>query len=363
MAIKGLLLLRFRMERQSNVLFYSDLELKCRSKVFFYSDLELLEWRSNVLFYFDLDWNDYQKSSSILMSIKGLLLLWSGIEMLIKGLLLLWSGIAGRMIKGLLLLWFRIARMTIKSLLLLSCRSKVFFYFDLDLLEWRLKVFFYSDVDQRSSYTLIWNCWNDNQRSSSTLFWNGMTIKGPLLLWSRMEWQSKFLFCFDVDQRSSFTLIWDSWNVDQRSFSTSIWNCWNDNQRSSSTLIWNGMTIKGPLLIWFGIAMLPVKSQELELDFNWKVLCGPTVFEMCDFHLLILDLNFIKKSLIDKRFFFWETFDFWYLEVLKFLFQILRLWNLEILTWNLKFWALKFWKLRLGIMIMKSKVWFFFFFN
>ena len=39
------------------------------------------------------------------MAIKGLLLLWSGMEMLIKGLLLLWSGFVKMSIKGLLLLW------------------------------------------------------------------------------------------------------------------------------------------------------------------------------------------------------------------------------------------------------------------
>ena len=88
------------------------------------------------------------------------------------------------------------------------------------------------------------------------------------------------------------------------------------------------------------LELLPAKSQNLELDFNWWVLRDPTVSEIRDFHLLTLDLNFIKKSLIDKRFFFWETFDFWNLEVLKFLFQILRFWNLEIFTWNLK---LKIW--------------------
>ena len=56
---------------------------------------------------------------------------------------------------------------------------------------------------------------------------------------------------------------------------------------------------------------------------------GRTVSEMFDFHLLPLDLDFAKKSLINKIFFFWETFDLWNLEVFKFLFQTLRLWNLE----------------------------------
>ena len=37
----------------------------------------------------------------------------------------------------------------------------------------------------------------------------------------------------------------------------------------------------------------------------------------------------------------------------------LRNLNLKFGTWNLKFWNLEFWKLRLGILIMKSEVWFF----
>ena len=60
------------------------------------------------------------------------------------------------------------------------------------------------------------------------------------------------------------------------------------------------------------------KSQNLELVSNWWVLCCSLVFffffffflEMCDFHLPLLDLNFIDKTLIDRRFYFWETFDF-----------------------------------------------------
>ena len=71
-----------------------------------------------------------------------------------------------------------------------------------------------------------------------------------------------------------------------------------------------------------------------------------------EFYLLLLDLNFIKKILIDKRFFFWETFDFWNLEVLKFLFQILRLWTWKLFLeiWNLKFEIL-------SIKILKIRSW------
>ena len=69
---------------------------------------------------------------------------------------------------------------------------------------------------------------------------------------------------------------------------------------------------------------------------------------MCDFHLLTLDLNFIKKILIDKRFSFWETFNFWNLEVLNFLFQILRLCNLEIVYLKSKI---------LSFRILKIKAW------
>ena len=78
------------------------------------------------------------------------------------------------------------------------------------------------------------------------------------------------------------------------------------------------------------------------------MLHGCTVSEMCDFHLLTLDLNFIKKILIDKRFSFWETFNFWNLEVLNFLFQILRLCNLEIVYFKSKI---------LSFRILKIKAW------
>ena len=86
------------------------------------------------------------------------------------------------------------------------------------------------------------------------------------------------------------------------------------------------------------------------------------VIFICSFLIWI----FIKKSLIGKRFYFWETFWFsWNLEVLKLTFKILRFWNFEDFdlkfgTWNLKFWDLGFWKLRLEILIMKFEVWIFF---
>ena len=135
-----------------------------------------------------------------------------------------------------------------------------------------------------------------------------------------------------------------------KGFSTSIWNYWNVNQRDS--LLWS--------------VLLPVKSQILELGFNWWVFSCSFAFEMCDLHLSLLHLNFIKKSLIEKRFFFWETFDFWNLEGLKLTFKNLRLWNFEDFdlkfgTWNLKFRDLGFWKLRLENLITKSGVWISFF--
>ena len=89
------------------------------------------------------------------------------------------------------------------------------------------------------------------------------------------------------------------------------------------------------------------------------MLRGPTVFEMCDFHLLILDLNFIKKSLIDKRFFFWETFDFWNLEVFEIFisnFETMELRNLDLKfgTWNFENWAMKFWSWNLRLKFLKT---------
>ena len=112
-------------------------------------------------------------------------------------------------------------------------------------------------------------------------------------------------------------------------------DCWNVDQRSS--VLWYEfveMLIKGFSTL---ICTVACKKSNLELDFNWWVFCCSFAFGMGDFYLFLLDLNFIKKSLIDKRFYFWETFDFWNLEVLKFSFKISRLWNFEILYWNLEF--------------------------
>ena len=77
------------------------------------------------------------------------------------------------------------------------------------------------------------------------------------------------------------------------------------------------------------------------------------VIFICSFLIWI----FIKKSLIDKRFYFWETFDFWNLEVLKLTFKILRLWNLEILIWNLKFEILRFKFLKIKTWNFDHEIW------
>ena len=136
-------------------------------------------------------------------------------------------------------------------------------------------------------------------------------------------------------------------------------------------LLWSrivGMTIKGLLLLWFGFGIVACKKSKFRIRLYLIGASGSTISDMCDFHLLILDLNFIKKSLIDKRFFFWETFDFFKLgsfEIFVSNFETLEPGNffLKLGTEDLKFWALKFWKLRFGILIMKSELWTFFFFN
>ena len=185
-----------------------------------------------------------------------------------------------------------------------------------------------------------------------------MTIKGPLLLWSGMlRWWSKVFFYFDNLEllmsikgppllRSRKLRWWSKVLVyfDNLELLMSIKG--PPLLRSEMLRWWLKalfyfdnlellMSIKGPPLLRSGVAMSPTKSQDSELDFNWWVLSGPTIFEMCDFHLLTLDLNFIKKIL---------TFNLWNLEALKFLFQILGLWNLEIFIWNLE---LKIWNFEL----------------
>ena len=282
--------------------------------------------------------------------------------------------------------------MSIKGPLLLRSRiewrSKVLFYFDLEWVDDQRSsstlIIWNGNGDQRSSSTLI--TWNSNvdQRSSSTSIWNRMTIKGPLLLWSGMlRWWSKVFFYFDNLEllmsikgppllQSGMLRWWSKvfFYFDNLELLMSIkgppllrsrklrwWSkvlIYFDNLEllmsiKGPPLLRSGMlrwwlkalfyfdnlellmSIKGPPLLRSGVAMSPTKSQDSELDFNWWVLSGPTIFEMCDFHLLTLDLNFIKKIL---------TFNLWNLEALKFLFQILGLWNLEIFIWNLE---LKIW--------------------
>ena len=186
---------------------------------------------------------------------------------------------------------------------------------------------------KRISSTLIW-LQNDDQRG--LLYFDNLELKW----WSKGSPLHRSGFGVMIKRISSTLIIWN-WIDDQRDLlyfdnlelkwwsrgfplpqsgfgmmikgisSTSIW-LWDDDQRD---------------LLYLDLDFFSTKSQNFKLDFNWQVLHGRTVFEMCDFHLLTLDLNFVKKSLINIRFFFWETFDLWNLEVLKFLFQILRLWN------------------------------------
>ena len=76
-----------------------------------------------------------------------------------------------------------------------------------------------------------------------------------------------------------------------------------------------------------------------------------------------LDLNFIKKSLIDKKNFLLRNIwflKFWSFEILISTFETLEknsFLNLEFKIWN--FEPLEFLKSRLGILIMKFEVWVF----
>ena len=114
------------------------------------------------------------------------------------------------------------------------------------------------------------------------------------------------------------------------------------------------MSIKGLLLHWFGFVM---SIEGLLLLRSGFATCKKSTFRVrlyligASWSHYFWDVWFSfahswfelyqEKFNRQKIFLFWETFDFWNLEVLKFLFQILRLWNLEIFTWNLE---LKIWK-------------------
>ena len=219
-------------------------------------------------------------------------------------------------------------------------------YFNLDLLKCRSKVF----------STSIWSCWNVHQRSS-------LLRSGLVEMWTNV-FSTSIWTCWNVNQRSS--LIWTCWNVDQRSSllrseiaQSQSW--WKATKGLLNVGTWRKV-IKGFLNL--NLDLFTTKGQNLGLDFNDECFVVPLLLGWVILYLVLLDLNFIKKSLIDKRFYFWETFDFWNLEVSKLTFKMLGLWNFEILIWNLEleiwnFEILGFWKLRLEILILKSKVWIF----
>ena len=123
-------------------------------------------------------------------------------------------------------------------------------------------------------------------------------------------------------------------------FSTSIWSCWDVNQG----LLYFDLEFVEMAIQGFSTSICSVACKKSKFGgrlLNYESFLIPLFFFFFRYVIFICSFLiwiFIKKSLIGKRFYFWETFDFWNLEVLKLTFKILRLLNLEILTWNQKFW-------------------------
>ena len=142
-----------------------------------------------------------------------------------------------------------------------------------------------------------------------------MMIKDPPVLW---------LSGTEMVIKGSPLLRSEIIDVNQRSSSTSIWIC-NANQRSSSALIW--------------ICFL----QKVKI---YSCFVVPLFLRCVIFHLLILDLNFIKKILIDCWWFFEKDLIF-------------KTWILELETRNFEFWDLEFrvWNLVPGILSLKFGIW------
>ena len=99
------------------------------------------------------------------------------------------------------------------------------------------------------------------------------------------------------------------------------------------------------------IVLLLAKSQNLGWGFKWWRLCGPAVFDMCDFYLFLLDLDitFLSKKL-------WLIFVVFEKDL------IFETWRLELETWNLKLEILKicnlkFWNLEFEILNLKFRMW------
>ena len=83
------------------------------------------------------------------------------------------------------------------------------------------------------------------------------------------------------------------------------------------------------------------------------MLRGPIVSEMCGFHLLILDLKFIKKSLIEKKKFLLR--NIWFLKLGSFVILISNFKTLEPKNFLLEIWNLK--SGILSLRILKIKAW------
>ena len=146
--------------------------------------------------------------------------------------------------------------------------TKGLLYLDLD--ERSIKGLLYLDLDERSIKGLLLlqsELLKCRSKGFSTSIWVvEMSIKGLLYF---------DLSCWEVDQRASLHCS----GTTEMSIKGLLYfdlNCWNVDQRAS--LLWS--------------KLLPAKSQNLGIDFKWWVLCGPTIFVMCDFQLFLLDLNF-----------------------------------------------------------------------
>ena len=175
--------------------------------------------------------------------------------------------------------------------------------------------------------TLIWtvemlikgNCWNVDQRAFLLRSeWLKCWSKGFSTLIGTVEMSIKGLFYFDLN----------CWNVDQMAFLPQS-HYWNVDQ--TAFLLRFELLKCRPKGFSTLIVLLPPKSQNFGLGFKWWGLCSHAVFDMCDFHLFLLnlDITFLSRKLGLIFVVLWKRFDFWNLK--------LGVGNWKFWIWNLKF--------------------------
>ena len=134
-----------------------------------------------------------------------------------------------------------------------------------------------------------------------------------------------------------------------------IWDCFLQWRSKGFTLPRFGTAFcnddQGDLL-YLDLGLPFATSQNFKLDFTDRCFMVALFLRCVTFICSLLIWIFIKKSLIEKIFYFWERFDLWYLKFLK---LIYKLWDFE--NWNFDILRLGIWSLKLETWDYEFEIW------